>query len=101
MLAPDISFMNLCTEGDASLTEMQQYLQMGGNDIADQKILLGMNDVEFQAWKTAGNNILRTILHSRQMGEDFTTYMNSSEDQQLAARSFDPSIIDKLKHENT
>ena len=101
MLVPDISFMDLCAEGDASLTEMRQYLEIAGNDVADQKALLGMNDAEFSAWQMQGDNILRRILHSRQMGEDFTTYANMSKDQQLAARSFDPSIIDKLKHEDT
>lgn len=101
MLLPDISFMDLCAEGDASLTEIRQYLEIAGNDVADQKALLGMNDAEFSAWQMQGDNILRRILHSRQMGEDFTTYANMSKDQQLAARSFDPSIIDKLKHEDT
>lgn len=100
-LVPDISFMDLCAEGDASLTEIRQYLEIAGNDVADQQSLLGMNDAEFSAWQTQGDNILRRILHSRQMGEDFTTYANMSKDQQLAARSFDPSIIDKLKHEDT
>lgn len=101
MLVPDISFIDICAEGDASLTEMRQYLEMAGSDIADQKALLGMSDTEFTAWQTHGDNVLRRILHSRQMGEDFTTYINMSKDQQLAARSFDPSIIDKIKHEDT
>lgn len=101
VLVPDISFINLCVEGNSSLTEIRQYLEIAGNDIADQKALLGMNDIEFSAWQTQGDNILRRILHSRQMDEDFTTYATMSKDQQLAARSFDPSIIDKLKHEDT
>lgn len=101
MLAPDISFLNLCEEGQGDWDKLQRYLEMAGDNTDDQKTILGMTDAEFAAWKAQGNNILRRIVHSRQMGEDFRRYQNMSEDQLLAARSYDPSAIDKIKHEDT
>lgn len=101
MLVPDISFLSLCEEGQGDWDKLQQYLDMTGADNEDQKMILGMTEVEFAAWKNQGNNILRRIVHSRQMGEDFRKYQNMSEDQLRAARSYDPAAIDKIKHEDS
>lgn len=100
MLASDISFLSRCEEGEVNLDELPQYLDMAGDNTRDQMTILGMTQVEFNAWKNQGNNIFRRIIHSRLMGEDFTTYQALSDEQLLAARSYDPSAIDRIKHED-
>ena len=101
MLASDISFLNSCLEGDAELHDIKRYIEMAGEDKEDQRILLGMTEAEYDAWDKQGDTVLRKILHSRIMGEDFTTYSKMTKEEQLAARSYDASVIDKIKHEDT
>lgn len=97
--APTITFLGRCQEGEANPGELNVYLDMAGDDEDLRKRILGLTDAEFEAWKAKGNNMIRLIAHSRIMGEDFTTYQDMSQDQLLAARSWDPDAIDKIKHE--
>lgn len=99
-LGERVSFLALCSQGEADPSDLPLYLEMAGNDPEEQKRFLGINDAEFQAWQEQGDDVLRTILFSHMMGEDFTEYSSWPDAQKLAARSFDPNALDAIKHED-
>lgn len=91
--APLKSFLEACLNGDALLTDIDDYTQ----GIADKEQLrarLGMAESEFEAWQRCGNTVLRDILFCRMNEQPFE---HLTDEEKIAARSYDPKDIDRLK----
>lgn len=91
--APLKSFLEACLDGDALLTDIDDYIQ----GIADKEQLrarLGMAESEFEAWQRCGNTVLRDILFCRMNEQPFE---HLTDEEKIAARSYDPKDIDRLK----
>lgn len=101
MTAPHASFMEQCSTGEASLAELEQFLAMASDDPGRQQTVLGLDDAEFAAWKAQGDAVLRTILFSRMMGENFAEYDSWPAARKLAARSYDPDALEDIRHDDT
>lgn len=100
MLQPTIhskSFLDACLDGDASLDDIDDYTQ-GIEDVVQLQIRLGMTDPEFMAWRSYGKKVLRDVLFCR-MNEQPFEYLTNEE--KIAARSYDPADIDKFKNEKS
>lgn len=93
---PKMTFIDACLEGDAELGDIHLYNT--GKDETELRRNLGMTDEEFSAWRQYGNKVLRDILFCRMNGRPFE-YL--TDDEKIAARSYDPSAIDKLKNEES
>lgn len=101
LLSSRVSFLELCCDGEIDLSRVRQYLEMAGDDPADQQRLLGMTDVEFETWQQLGDNVLRTIVEYRTDGRNFSQADVPATVELLAARSKDPNALDAIKHEDT
>lgn len=89
------SFLDACLEGDADLEDIDSYIA-GIVDENKLKEILGMTDIEFSTWKCEGKKALRDILFCRVNGKPFK-FM--TQEEKIAARSYNPTDIAKLKHE--
>lgn len=101
MTASHTSFMEQCSTGEATPAELEQFLAMAGDDPGRQQTVLGLDDAEFAAWKAQGDAVLRTILFSRMMGENFAEYDSWPAARKLAARSYDPDALEDIRHDDT
>lgn len=94
---PSKNFLDACLDGDASLDDIDGYIQ-GIENEGQLQARLGMMESEFLAWKHYGNKVLRDVLFCR-MNEQPFEYL--TDEEKIAARSYDPKDIDKLKNEKS
>lgn len=94
-VTPEKSFLDACLEGEASLTDIDGYIW----GIENEELLrarLGMLESEFEAWRQRGNVVLRDILFCRMNEQPFQPM---TDEEKIAARSYDPKDIEKIKNE--
>lgn len=95
------SFVQMCLNGELSLFDLDEYIEYWHmNDIGvSLQEYLGLTDYEYEMWGRSSDLIFRDILYCRQNGIDFKSYHSLSDNERIAARSFDQDGIDKLKQQ--
>ena len=97
----DKSFIESCLDGDATLFELDDYIEYWHTHDTDisLKEFIGMTDYEYEQWGKSSDAILRDILYCRQNNIEYSDYHCLTENERIAARSFDQEAIDNLKNQ--
>jgi len=91
------TYIELCLEGMADLTEIDEYIEMWHNSKTSVPIYeyLGMNRDEYALWVEKSES-LRFILFSRQYGLTLQETINQMNALPLAARASDTKELDEV-----
>ncbi len=96
------SFIEKCLDGEATIFELDDYIEYWHTNDIDISLqsFLGMTDYEYEQWGKSSDAILRDILYCRQYEIEYSNYNGLSDNERLAARSFDQEAIDNLKKQD-
>jgi hypothetical protein len=91
------TYIELCLEGKADLTEIDEYIEMWHSSETDFPIYeyLGMNRDEYALWVERSES-LRFILFSRQYDLTLQEAIDQMTELPLAARASDAKELDKV-----
>ncbi len=97
-----ISFIVDCLNADATLFDLDRYVEYWhthdtGNSLQE---FLGLTDYEYEQWGKSSDIIFRDILRCRREGIDYEKYIGFSDNERIAARSYNEDEIENLKKEN-
>ena len=96
------NFVNDCLSAEATLFDLDRYVEHWHNNDTGNTLqeFLGLTDYEFEQWGKSSDVIFRDILFCRQCGLEYPKHTFLTEEQRIAARSYDPDAIEKLKNED-
>lgn len=96
------SFVQKCLRGEADLFELDNYIEYWHTHEVGMNLMdyLGLTPEEYSAWGTGSDSVLRDILRCRVEGISYEMYQAMSDEQRIAARSYDAEAISKLKNNN-
>ena len=79
--------------------DLDNYIEYWHNNETGNTLqeFLGLTDIEYNQWGKSSDSIFRDILACRQNNINFEHYSVLSENERIAARSYDQEEIDKLK----
>ncbi len=95
------TFIDACLDAEATLFDLDDYVEYWhthetGNSLRE---FLGMTPYEYWQWGITSDAIIRDILSCRRNGIPFEQYKTLSENERIAARSYDADAIEKMKAE--
>lgn len=96
------SFIIDCLNADATLFNLDDYIEYWHTHDTENSLqdFLGLTDYEYEQWGKTSDIIFRDILRCRREGIDYENYISLSENQRLAARSYDQDAIEKMKEKH-
>lgn len=94
------SFVQKCLNGEADLLELDEYIEYWHTHDVNVTLreYLGLTPSEYAEWGNSSDAIFRDILRCRMEGISFEDYQGMSNEQRIAARSFDAEAIAKIKN---
>lgn len=94
------SFVQKCLNGEADLFQLDEYIEYWHTHDMDISLreYLGLTLDEYIEWGKGGDRIFRDILRCRIEGISFGDYQRMSDNQRIAARSYDAEAVAKLKN---
>ncbi|MCL2087466.1 MAG: hypothetical protein FWH05_07755 [Oscillospiraceae bacterium] len=96
------NFIYDCLNAEATIRDLNDYIEYWHNNETTNTLqeFLGLTDYEYEQWGKSSDSIFRDILSCRQNGNDFESYEILSENERIAARSYNQEKIDMIKREN-
>ena len=93
------TFVDDCLNGKASIFNIDDYIEYWHTNETTKTLreFLGLTEYEYEEWGKNSDVILRDILRCRIDNIDFKDYQSYSDEQRIAARSYNQDDIDKLK----
>ena len=96
----EIPFIDACLNGDASLDDIENYIEQWHSLDTDTSIeeFLGMTPYEYGEWLKCGEDIvLRDIMAAREERIPYEEYKLMSVESRIAARSYDEDFVSKIE----
>lgn len=96
------TYVQACLDGDATIFDLDYYIDFWHENETGKTLreFLGLTVYEYQEWGKGSDSIFRDILRCRREGIDFFEYERMSEENRIAARSYDEEAIDELKKDS-
>lgn len=96
------TYVQACLDGDATIFDLDNFIDFWHENETGKTLreFLGLTVYEYQEWGKGSDSIFRDILRCRREGIDFSAYERMSEENKIAARSYDEEAIDELKKDS-
>ena len=93
------TFIEDCLNADADIFDLDDYVDYWHEHHTGVSLreFLGLTNYEYAQWGISDDNIFRDILRCRVEGIEFSEYRRLTDEERIAARSYDEVAIEKMK----